>query len=60
MTGVVMVVAAALFESDRWTWPNAQAWGSIWYNAIGVFVFAHATWFYLARAMPPVASTLSR
>lgn len=59
MTGVVMCVAAALVESSRWTWPNAQAWGAIWYNALGVFVFAHATWFWLARALPPVASTLS-
>jgi len=24
-----------------------------------VFGFAHAAWFYLARALPPVASTLS-
>jgi drug/metabolite transporter (DMT)-like permease len=58
MTGLVMCVAA-LFEADRWSWPNAQAWGAIWYNALAVFVFAHATWFWLARALPPVASTLS-
>jgi drug/metabolite transporter (DMT)-like permease len=29
------------------------------FNAVLVFGFAHAAWFYLARSLPPVASTLS-
>jgi drug/metabolite transporter (DMT)-like permease len=29
------------------------------FNAVLVFGFAHAAWFYLARGLPPVASTLS-
>jgi drug/metabolite transporter (DMT)-like permease len=29
------------------------------YNAVGVFGFAHAAWFYLARTLPPVASSIS-
>ena len=34
------------------------AW-AIAFNAVMIFGFAHAAWFYLARALPPVASTLS-
>jgi drug/metabolite transporter (DMT)-like permease len=34
------------------------AW-AILYNAVGVFGFAHAAWFYLARGLPPVASSIS-
>ena len=29
------------------------------FHAVGVFGFAHAAWFYLARSLPPVASSLS-
>jgi drug/metabolite transporter (DMT)-like permease len=29
------------------------------YNAVLIFGYAHAAWFYLARSLPPVASTLS-
>ena len=29
------------------------------FNAVLVFGFAHTAWFYLARSLPPVASTLS-
>lgn len=29
------------------------------FNAVLVFGFAQAAWFYLARSLPPVASTLS-
>jgi drug/metabolite transporter (DMT)-like permease len=32
---------------------------AIAFNAVGVFGFAHAAWFYLARTMPPVASSIS-
>ena len=34
-------------------------WGAIAFNAVLVFGFAQAAWFYLARSLPPVASTLS-
>ena len=30
-----------------------------WDNAVLIFGFAHAAWFTLARALPPVASSLS-
>jgi drug/metabolite transporter (DMT)-like permease len=59
MTTVVIAVLATVFESDQWVAPTNTHWASIIYNAILVFVFAHAAWFYLARSLPPVASTLS-
>lgn len=59
MTTVVLTVLAWLFERERWVWPGDATWGAIAFNAVGVFGFAHAAWFFLARSLPPVASTLS-
>ena len=59
MTTVVMGILAFVFEFDRWQEPSTTHWASILYNAVLVFGFAHAAWFYLARSLPPVASTLS-
>jgi len=59
MTTVVLTVLAVVFEQDRWIAPSPTHWGSIVFNAVLVFGFAHAAWFYLARSLPPVASTLS-
>lgn len=59
LTTVVMTVLAALFESDRWAMPGPSASFAIAFNAVLIFGFAHAAWFYLARGLPPVASTLS-
>ncbi len=59
LTGVVMTVLSLLFERSQWTAPDATAWWAIGYNAVLIFGFAHAAWFYLARGLPPVASTLS-
>ncbi len=59
LTGVVMAVLAAVFESSRWTAPPPVAWAAILFNAVMIFGFAHAAWFWLARTLPPVASTLS-
>lgn len=59
MTSVVIAVLATVFESARWVAPTNTHWASIIYNAVLVFGFAHAAWFYLARSLPPVASTLS-
>jgi drug/metabolite transporter (DMT)-like permease len=59
MTAVVMGILSFTFEFDRWQEPTATHWTSILYNAFLVFGFAHAAWFYLARSLPPVASTLS-
>lgn len=59
LTAIVMSVLSIIFEQHRWRIPNATEWFSILFNAVLIFGFAHATWFYLARSLPPVASTLS-
>jgi drug/metabolite transporter (DMT)-like permease len=59
ITTVVMAVLALLFERTLWRVPELPVMGSIAYNAVGVFGFAHAAWFYLARSLPPVASSIS-
>lgn len=58
-TTLVMTVLALVFEHQRWQAPDAAAWGAITYNAVLIFGFAHAAWFFLARTLPPIASTLS-
>ena len=59
LTTVVMTGLSLVFESRQWRLPSPAGWGAIVFNAFGVFVFAQAAWFYLARGLPPVASTLS-
>lgn len=59
MTTLFMTVLAFVFEFDRWQEPTPTHWAAIVFNAFLVFGFAHAAWFYLARVLPPVASTLS-
>jgi drug/metabolite transporter (DMT)-like permease len=59
LTAIVMTVLTVLFERAQWRWPNEAAWYAILFNAVVIFGYAHAAWFYLARALPPVASTLS-
>lgn len=59
MTTGLMTVLAVLLERDQWHAPSEATWGSIAFNAVLVFGFAQAAWFYLARSLPPVASTLS-
>ncbi|HEU4779914.1 MAG TPA: DMT family transporter [Steroidobacteraceae bacterium] len=59
ITGVVLTVLAAIFERSEWRVPDANASWAILYNAVVIFGYAHAAWFYLARTLPPVASTLS-
>jgi drug/metabolite transporter (DMT)-like permease len=59
MTAVVMTGLSATFEMPQWKAPSAVSWASILYNAIIIFGFAHAAWFFLARSLPPIASTLS-
>jgi drug/metabolite transporter (DMT)-like permease len=55
----VMVVLAVALERHAWQPPTPPVAWAIAYNAVLVFGFAHAAWFYLARSMPPVASTVS-
>lgn len=55
-----MSLMAWAFERDGWTaLPSPVVWGSIVYNALGVFAFAQVAWLVLARDLPPIASTLS-
>ncbi|MDM0039388.1 DMT family transporter [Variovorax sp. J22G21] len=58
LTATVMTVLALLFERPL-SLPGSATWGAIAYNAILIFGFAHAAWFYLARGLPPIASSLS-
>lgn len=62
MTAITALVISALaftLERAAWRAPEPHVWGAVLYNAVGVFGFAHAAWFYLARTMPPVASSIS-
>ena len=59
LTTVVMAGLAFGLERGAWRWPTPSGWSAVLFNALGVFVFAQAAWFYLARGLPPVASTLS-
>ena len=59
LTAWVMATAAWIFERTSWQFPASHVQVSILYNAVGVFGFAHAAWFYLARTMPPLASSVS-
>jgi drug/metabolite transporter (DMT)-like permease len=59
ITGVVLSVLGAVFERSQWTIPSAAVMWTIAYNAVLIFGYAHAAWFYLARTLPPVASSLS-
>lgn len=59
LTAVVMSLLSFLFERPQWKLPSSIATSAILFNAILIFGFAHAAWFYLARTLPPVASTLS-
>ncbi|PUE43191.1 DMT family transporter [Limnohabitans sp. Bal53] len=59
MTAVVISLLAVGLERERWISPSPSNWFAIVFNAVLVFGFAHAAWFYLARSLPPVASTLS-
>ncbi len=59
LAAFVLTALSLLFERARWQLPSATTTWSIAYNAVLIFGFAHATWFYLVRSLPPIASTLS-
>ena len=59
VTAAVMAALAWVFEGGRWQAPAPHVQAAILYNAVGVFGFAHAAWFFLARTMPPLASSVS-
>jgi drug/metabolite transporter (DMT)-like permease len=59
ITAVMMLSLSAIFEHREWRAPSAPIWWAIGYNALLIFGFSQPAWFYLARTLPPVASTLS-
>lgn len=59
LTAVVMAVLAPVFEAREWRLPDHTSTAAILFNAILIFGFAHAAWTFLAKGLPPVASTLS-
>ena len=59
LTTLVMTALAAALEHERWHAPAPGVWAAIVFNAVLIFGFAQPVWLYLARALPPVASTLS-
>jgi drug/metabolite transporter (DMT)-like permease len=59
LTTLVVTGLSVTFEMPQWKAPTTTVWLSILYNAVLIFGFAHAAWTFLARSLPPVASTLS-
>lgn len=59
LTTVAMTLLCVVFEHDRWQRPGAPVTMAIAYNAVLIFGFAQPAWFFLARTLPPIASTLS-
>jgi drug/metabolite transporter (DMT)-like permease len=59
ITAVAMALLSLTFERAQWGPPGGVTWAAILYNAVLIFGLAQAVWFYLARSLPPVASTLS-
>ena len=59
LTTLVMTVLATALESARWAAPSPVVWATVVFNALLIFGFAQPVWLYLARSLPPVASTLS-
>lgn len=59
LTAIVLASLAWAFERGQWAMPPPATQGAIAFNAVLIFGFAQAVWLYLARTLPPVASTLS-
>lgn len=56
---VVLTLLALIFESARWRAPETHVAGAVAFNAVIVFGFSQAAWLYLAKTLPPVASSIS-
>ncbi|MBP7567389.1 MAG: EamA family transporter, partial [Burkholderiaceae bacterium] len=50
---------SVLFERGQWAMPGTVSWASIVYNGVAIFGFTQPAWFFLARGLPPLASSLS-
>ncbi|MGE8396411.1 MAG: DMT family transporter, partial [Comamonas sp.] len=56
---MALTVGAVLLEHNQWHRPDTAALSAIVFNGVLVLAFAQIVWFYLARNLPPIASTLS-
>lgn len=56
---VVLTVLCVLLEREQWHAPDAITWGALLFNSVLALAFAQVVWFFLARTLPPIASTLS-
>ena len=56
---IALTLGALLLERNQWHSPDAPALAAIVFNGVLVLAFAQVVWFYLARNLPPIASTLS-
>ena len=56
---VAVIIGATVIELPRWRMPTPGEWAAVVYNALIVFGLCHVIWFSIARALPPVASSLS-
>ena len=59
INAIVLTILAFVFERQQWHTPDQSATAALIFNGVLALAFAQATWFYLARSLPPVASTLS-
>lgn len=56
---VALTVAAVVLERNQWHMPDQIALSAIVFNGVLALAFAQIVWFFLARNLPPIASTLS-
>lgn len=56
---LALTLLAVVFEHARWHAPDRIALATLAFNGVLVFGFAQSVWFFLARNLPPLASTLS-
>jgi drug/metabolite transporter (DMT)-like permease len=56
---LVMTILCIVFERSRWRWPEPHVAAAVAFNAVMIFGFSQAAWLYLARTLPPVASSIS-
>lgn len=59
LTACAMTLLAWLLERGQWKLPTPAGAGAVLYNGVLIFGIAQVVWFSLARALPPVASSLS-
>src|SRR5690606_25310977 len=57
ITCTVLTVLALVFERGQWHMPGTGAALAVLYNGVLALGFAQTAWFFLARTLPPVAST---